>query len=96
MPRRPSNGTDWSAMPWWVRAIAVIGVPGVLVLYLVYSGVQELPATRRASEQAVTEVLQNREMLREHRLESQATFRLLQRICTNTARTQDERNSCFD
>ena len=83
-------------MPWWVRAIAVIGVPGVLTLYLVYSGVQELPQTRRLGEQTLQEVLRNREMLREHEIREQTTYRLLQRICTNTAKTPDERNSCFD
>jgi hypothetical protein len=96
MPRRPHNGSDWTSMPWWVRAIAVIGVPGVLTLYLVYSGVQEVPATRRASEQAVQEILRNREIMREHEIREQSNFRLLQRICINTAKTQDERNSCFD
>ena len=93
---RPHNGGDWASMPWWVRAIAVIGVPGVLTLYLVYSGVQEVPATRRASELAVQEILRNREIMREHEVRDQANFRLLQRICSNTARNADERDRCFD
>jgi len=33
-----ANGDSfWKDMPWWVKAIAIVGVPSVLSLYIVYS-----------------------------------------------------------
>jgi hypothetical protein len=85
-----------SSMPWWVRAIAIIGIPGVLVIYLVYIGAQEVPAIRRSAERNGEEVLQNRELIRQHGLQLDSMYRMMQRLCSNTARSEEERGRCFD
>jgi len=83
-------------MPWWVRAIAIIGIPGVLAIYLVYVGAQELPSIRRAAEQTEREVVANREVIRGLITQTDALQRTVQRICYNTAKTDAERDRCFD
>lgn len=83
-------------MPWWVRAVAIIGIPGMLAIYLVYIGAQELPSIRRAAEQSEKEVLRNREVISSLATQVEALGRQVQRICYNTAKTDAERDRCFD
>lgn len=85
-----------SGMPWWVRAVAIIGIPGMLAIYLVYIGAQELPSIRRAAEQSEKEVLRNREVISSLATQVEALGRQVQRICYNTAKTDAERDRCFD
>jgi hypothetical protein len=83
-------------MPWYVRAIALIGIPGALAVYLVWIGGQELPAIDRAVVQIASDVVRNREMMREHAEELRRLHQLVQRVCSSTAKTDEERAHCFD
>jgi hypothetical protein len=85
-----------SSMPWWVRAVAIIGIPGVLVIYLVWMGAQEVPSIRRITEQNGAETIRSREMIREQSIQIERTYRMIQRVCSNTAKTDEERLRCFD
>lgn len=89
--RRETNG-----LPLWVRAVAVMGIPGAIALFLVWVGAQEVPRMRAVTDATHEDVLRNREMLREHEEQSAAMYRMLQRICSNTATKDDERQRCFD
>lgn len=90
--RRNGNGV----LPWWVRAIAVVGIPGALALYLVYVGAQLAPRILATAEAAHSESIRTRELLREHIQSEEQMYRLLQRICSNAARGDDDRQRCFD
>lgn len=83
-------------LPWWVRAIAVIGIPGAIAVFLVWVGAQEVPKIKLevASARAVSE--QNQRLLMDHQEQTAAMYRMLQRICSNTARNDDDRQRCFD
>jgi hypothetical protein len=83
-------------MPWWVRAVAIIGIPGMLATYLVYIGAQEIPTIRRSMEQAQLEVMRNREVLIRMEVRMDVVLRQLQRICYATAKTDSDRDRCFD
>ena len=85
-----------TAMPWWVRAIAIIGIPGVLAIYLVYIGAQEIPSIRRAAEQTQLEVIRNREVMGQLLIQTEALSRRVNRLCYNTAKTDADRDRCFD
>lgn len=101
-----SNGDDHNfpkallSLPNWLRGIAVIGIPGAIALYLVWMGGQILPNLQKEIllNRSATEKTQ--EMLRDHLTNEansrQETYRLLLRICTNTAKTPMERGQCFD
>ena len=95
-PTTPPKNGPFGGQPWWVQAIAWLGIPGVLVLYLVYSGVENVPAIRRSAERNTDEILRNREMIQALTQQSQINTRILQRICANTGKTDDERQRCFD
>lgn len=87
---------DWAVLPPWVRAIAVVGIPGVIAIFLVWTVASDLPNISRNVEQVRVEVLANRELLKQQNVRTEAHFRLLQRICSNTARDAYERQRCFD
>lgn len=94
--RRQWDGTEMSQLPMWARAIAIIGIPGAIAVYLVWFGSNEIP---RISEQQRTtnqEIVNVRELLSDQREDAAALFRMMQRICSNVARNDDERNRCFD
>lgn len=90
------NGSWAEQLPPWGRAIAVVGIPGVIAIFLVWTVASDLPSIARNVETVRIEVLANREMLKQQNIRTEATFRLLQRICSNTAKDQYERQRCFD
>lgn len=83
-------------LPFWVRAIAVVGIPGSIAIFLVWVGAQELPRINQQTRSALEETIRNRDLLREHVAQSESMYRMLQRICSNTARNDSERQKCFD
>jgi hypothetical protein len=100
----PATDDKWmDALPVWAqsfvvmaRVIAVIGAPTAIAIFLVWSGAKELPELRKQSQLTYEASLTNREILREHALQSAAIYRLLQRICSNGAKTDTDRQRCFD
>ena len=83
-------------LPWWVRSIAVIGIPGAIAVFLVWVGSQEIPkikAETQATRQAV-EALQR--SIAEYQEQNSALLRMMQRVCSNTARNEYDRQRCFD
>ena len=84
------------SLPQWVKAIAVIGVPGAIALYLVWMGGQILPRVQQEIILNREESNKTQDMLREHLTQQSENYRLLMRICANTAKTPLERGQCFD
>lgn len=69
-------------LPPWARAAAVIGIPGVIAMYLVYVLTTAVTAKLDAHAQ-------------ESRAESAQQLQVLQSICINTATTPEQRASCW-
>src|SRR6187551_252128 len=96
-PDRRRESSPWmEGIPAWARIVAVIGLPGALALILIWVLVEKLPVSRE--EHAV--ILAEQKFLRERSdardVKQDQVYRLLQRICTNTAKSDVERQRCFD
>ena len=95
---------NWSGgVPGWAKAIAIVGLPGIIAIFLVYIGGKEIPNIIRMGQQNRDLMIQIREaqaegarMLREQNEQSEALYRLQQRICANTAKNDSDQRSCFD
>lgn len=91
---RLSNG-EWGVLPWWAKLVTVVGPSGAIVLYLVYMGAQEVPQTRRIVEQIAIEQKLQREAVQDMSAKIEVNRRILQQICANLAKTDVDRNRCF-
>jgi hypothetical protein len=83
-------------LPPWLRGIAVVGIPGAIALFLVWMGAKEIPrivGLATSIEAKVNALLEHQRDMDERQAE---TFRLMQRICSNAAKTEDDRARCFD
>lgn len=78
-----------------LRAVTYLGVPAAIALWLVYVGAAELPRIRILSETNAQQLATLQQQQREHERTDQEIRRLLQRVCSNTARTADDRERCF-
>lgn len=106
--RRGADGlgstTDTSGMPWWVRAIAYIGVPSAMAIYLVYFLANNVSAQQtNISTALATHVLESRvaaEQLKvleqEHRTSNTHVERLLEILCLQGAKTTTDRRDCVN
>ncbi len=95
--RRAAAGVDWfHGLPSWARIIFVIGVPSAIAVFLVYVGSKNIPqimielAVIQNSERA------NHILLTDIKSQNEAMYRMLQRTCYNTAKTESDRSKCFD
>jgi glutamine synthetase adenylyltransferase len=90
-PIDPINGA-----PAWVRAAAVVGIPGLIAVFLVGVGATEIPRLSReiASSRQEVEVMQD--LLREHIKQNDETLRLMRWICAGVAKTEPDRRQCFE
>ncbi len=69
-------------LPMWIRAAAIVGIPGVIAMYLVYVLANAIPAKVEAHAD-------------ESRKSDAAQIRLLSQICANTATTPEEKAACW-
>ena len=100
------NGTTpdiMNGLPWWVKAIVIVGVPSAISLGLVWSDRAQLTASVEANqgmltEMRVTDAAHDVSMLRHFEVLSQQaveTNRILTASCVNSAKTEYERNRCL-
>lgn len=83
-------------LPWWVRAIAIIGVPSAIAVFLVYVGAMEVPKIKAEQIATKVEVVENQRLLALQAEQNAAIYRMLVRVCSNTSHTEDERQRCFE
>lgn len=69
-------------LPIWVRATAIVGIPGVIAFYLIWLLGNTIPAKLDAHAD-------------ESRQQNSAVVRTLQQICSNTATTPEEKAACW-
>lgn len=94
-PSRRQSDT-MSPLPVWLKAIVTLGVPGAIAIFLVWVGSQELPRLNQQAMLTHAEVMQLKDHMRSVLDQMQTNYRMLQRLCSNTAKTDDERTRCFD
>jgi hypothetical protein len=90
----PNNGTN--AVTAVAAAIIKIGVPAAIALFLVYMGAKTLPqmAENILLQRTASERLE--ELQRESIVKHEELLRMLQRVCSNTARDEEARQRCFN
>jgi len=94
--RTEPDPTPFAGLPAWVKALAVVGIPGALCLYLVYVGSQSLPKLEAELIAMRLEAEKNRLVTQQQVTQSEQVYRILQRICSNLAKSDEERSRCFD
>lgn len=95
--------TDSQGVPWWVRAIAFVGVPSAIACFLVWTlaGDVRTEATRAANTSlanasALVEHQKHTEQLHQNIEKYMNSQLLLMRLlCSNSARSAEERRACF-
>ena len=93
------NGGEAGAfqgLPLWSRVVAMVGIPGAIAFFLVWTGANVLPKLQAELQATRLENERARLMYEEKGQIDQRMFRLLQRICSSVAKSEDERQRCFD
>ncbi len=97
------NGRDpMSGLPWWIKAVVIVGVPSAIALGLVWSDRMQLRDTVFANgavlrEMRVTDAAHSVRMEEGFRLlddKTTETNRILLAQCVNNARTSEQRERC--
>ncbi len=96
------SGGFWKDMPWWVKAIAIVGVPSLISLGVVWSDRVQLADDVRSNgillreAQASSLAHDARVVLRFEELADATaeTNRILSATCVNAAQTEFERERC--
>jgi hypothetical protein len=79
----------------WARAIAMVGIPGVIAIFLVYVGATEIPRIRMMVEENRKYTEFNRELLREHVAQNDELVRIVRWICVGVSKDDHDRRQCF-
>ncbi len=92
----PMNGNGSHAtLKAWAQVIGMIGIPGVMAMWLVYVGSTEIPQIRRQQETIATEQRALRER-QERVIELMNTLiNVTQQACYNAGRDDNARQRCF-
>jgi len=81
-----------NGMPWWLKAIYTLGIPSALATYLVYFLVTTVIGNQRKMEENLN--LLSADYAYTVKSMQKLEF-LMERICSNTTKNQQERNNCF-
>lgn len=85
-----------SGMPGWAKAVAVIGLPGIIALFLVWVGAKSLPAIQRDIIVLNQQQVQIQQLLVEHNRQAERLQSIMQQVCANTAnRDPIKEQLCF-
>ena len=79
--------------PWWLQAIYKIGVPSALAVYLIWVLASRIDNNLTIIRENIGLHANDTSYLVKQNTQME---QLLRRICANTAKTVEERNSCFD
>jgi hypothetical protein len=93
--REPSEGT-LSGLPWLVKAIGFVGFPAAIAAYLIYIGAATLPALQANVQTLAADHKRTLELVSDHIRQQEDVLRMLQRVCSNTAKNDVEKQRCFD
>jgi hypothetical protein len=97
------NGGLWGGMPWWVKAIALVGVPSLISIGVITSDRVQLSGEVRANGDKLNRIEtgavthDSRVWLRFDELTeaSKETNRILLAGCVNDAKTMEARERCI-
>lgn len=85
-----------NGFPWWIKAITTIGVPSAIALFLVwFVTTQVRDNISNIRENLNLHAESSIKMMHASEYQDDKLYRLLQRICANSAKTNTERVECF-
>lgn len=91
------NGTsDWTSLKAWSQAIGIIGIPGAIAFWLVYTLSTELPRISRQQEVIIAESQQLRIAVTQLTQVVNGLSRTARQACYNAAKDDNARQRCFD
>ena len=101
-PERRAKQGRLDGQPWQVRAIAFVGIPGAIALFLVYALVQQIEGHQTAHDQALKDhaeaatISAAADMVYRASQERQAQrlVDLMQKICVRVSKTNADQEAC--
>ncbi len=96
LPHQSNGGGPHVTLKAWAQVIGMIGIPGVMALWLVYVGSTEVPQIRRQQEQIITEQRALRERQEQVIQLMNRLIYVTQQACYNAGRDDNARQRCFD
>ena len=96
--RRTNGGVESliSSMPVWAKVVVILGPLPAMALGLVWLLATEVPKLSAMGRETIERDRQHIEQTTQHTEDTAAIFRMLQRICWNTAKDEAAREKCFD
>jgi hypothetical protein len=97
-----TRGSLWDDMPWWVKAVALVGVPSLISVGVIYSDRVQLAQDVRVTNERVQAIERDaanhdvRVNLRFQELHdtTKESNRILVAMCVNAAQTSLDRERC--
>ena len=99
-----NGGNDiFGGMPWWVKAIAVVGIPSLISVGVVYTNEYRLAINVASNGKAITEL---QSLTSEHDRKVRESFtileiqgkeneKLLRMICMGVQKTEEAKQGCW-
>ena len=88
----------FETLPWWVRAMAIVGVPSVIasgLTWMLATGIAtDLRETRRLMELGIARQAAATDALAGHIRQTDINGRYLEALCFNLALTASEKTRC--
>lgn len=93
--RLPDAGT-LEGLPWLVKAVGFVGFPAAVAAYLIWIGSASLPSIQASVQVLTADNKRIIELVSDHVRQQEEVLRMLQRVCSNTAKNDVEKQRCFD
>lgn len=91
-----SHNGAFAGLPLWSRVIAIVGIPGTLCFFLIWVMADYMPKMYAELVSLRMEAEKSRLIDQQQATQLEQNYRLLQRICSNVSKTDEERQRCFD
>jgi hypothetical protein len=94
--REREDDGPFAGLPVWVRGLAVVGIPGGIALFLVWIGASYIPQIATELSAFRLEAERSRLAVERQINQNDQSYRMLQRICAEVAKTDEGRSRCFE
>lgn len=94
--RREVQEGALAGLPWLVKAVGFVGFPAAVAAYLIWIGAASLPTIQASMQSLTADHRRTLELVSEHMRQQEDVLRMLQRVCSNTAKNDVEKQRCFD
>ena len=93
--RRSSDNGGLSSMPWWVRAVAMVGVPSAALLFILYYVIPQIGTMPRVENKIDTHIAVTTEAAREAHEHGVRMEAWLRQMCVSLAKSEQGQQNCL-